>query len=102
MRCISQKNLALPGHQKAILSVENVITTISYSGMAAREVKQIKPFTCSATLEIWRSGKYHLQSIGRRVDGEKSKGAAEASLYKPVAGDFSRTPGAETFADLDS
>lgn len=38
--CISQRNLSLPSHQKAILSVEKVITTISYSRMTQREVKQ--------------------------------------------------------------
>lgn len=71
MHCISQRNLSLPSHQEAILSVENVITTIRYSRMAEREVRQIKPFTSTSTLEKQHNEKYYLQSVGGRVDGEK-------------------------------
>lgn len=52
MYCISQKSLSLLGHQKAVLSVENVITTISYTRTVKHEVKEIRPFKSLATLEI--------------------------------------------------
>ena len=44
--------LSLPGQQIAILSAENIITTISYSRTEECEVKEIRRFTSSATLEI--------------------------------------------------
>lgn len=75
MCCISQKNLSLLGHQKAILSVENVITTISYSRMVKCEVKEIRQFKSLATLEIRHNGKYYFQSVGGKVDwGKTHKG----------------------------
>lgn len=76
--------------KKAILSVENVITTTSYSRIAEREIKPMRAFTGSATLELWHNETYYLQSVGGRVDGENGKGCCRSSLCKPVASDFSR------------
>lgn len=91
MCCNSQKTLSLPGQQIAILSAENIITAISYSRTEECEVKEIRRFTSSATLEIWHNGKYYLQSVGGKVDwGKLIRKDAEASLCKPVAGDFLR------------
>lgn len=72
------RNLSLSSHQKIILSVANVITTISYSRMAECEVKQIRPFTSSTTLEMRHNENYYLQRVGGKAVEKMTKGAAEA------------------------
>lgn len=46
--------------------------------MAECEVKQIRPFTSSATLEMWHNENYYLQRVGGKAVEKMTKGAAEA------------------------